>query len=54
MINALPNAFPNLLGLRLEYFDSVYDTFMTIPDFVLGKLTELGLAVSVEEERDET
>ena len=50
LINALPRAFPNLLGLRLEYLDDVYDTFTAIPDSVLGKLTELGLAVSIEDE----
>jgi len=50
LINALPRAFPNLLGLRLEYLDDVYDTFMRIPDEVIGRLTELGLAVSIEDE----
>ena len=54
LINALPRAFPNLLGLRLEYLDDVYDTFMAIPDSVLGKLTELGLAVSIEDEVNES
>ena len=56
LINKVPFAFPNLLGLRLEYLDSdlVYDTFMSIPDSVLSKLTELGLAVSIEDEAEES
>ena len=50
LINVLPRAFPNLLGLRLEYIDRAYETFMAIPESILGRLTELGLAVSSERE----
>lgn len=53
LLNRQHLAFPQINGLRLEFQEEVYDTFMQIPDQLLENLTDLALAeVTYNQDKD--